>query len=78
MKNYTQNKLSNSSKMMLLFSIIEKSMKLGDKLLVFSQSLMTLSVIEKFLAKTPVPQPTEDVPANMPKKWIRNDSYFRE
>ncbi len=77
MKNYQQNKISNSSKMVLLFKILEDSIKMGDKVLVFSQSLMTLSVIEKFLAFTPIPQP-DDPPPDMPKQWVKNSTYFRK
>ena len=75
MKNYQQNKITNSGKMVLLFKILEDSIKVGDKVLVFSQSLMTLSVIEKFLAMTPIPQP-DNPPEDMPTKWVRNSTYF--
>ncbi|XP_033102737.1 helicase ARIP4-like [Anneissia japonica] len=76
MKNYQPLKLSYGSKMILLMKVIEESIKLGDKLLVFSQSLGTLSLIEKFLSQRKLPRPpnaTED----MPTIWQRNESYFR-
>lgn len=43
--------LRHSGKLMLLFSLLEECYAIGDKLLVFSQSLYTLDVIEVFLKK---------------------------
>ncbi|XP_078048145.1 uncharacterized protein LOC144475771 [Augochlora pura] len=40
-----------SSKLVLLFGILKESERIGDKLLVFSQFLDSLTVIEKFLKK---------------------------
>ncbi|CAE1328762.1 RAD54L2 [Acanthosepion pharaonis] len=71
MKEYTPGLLENGGKMVLLFSLIEESLKIGDKLLVFSQSLTTLNVIEDFLSKTAVPRP------DMKEKWCKNRNYFR-
>ena len=39
-----------SGKLVLLMDILQKCEQLGEKILVFSQSLMTLDVIEEFLA----------------------------
>ncbi|XP_038069780.1 helicase ARIP4-like [Patiria miniata] len=76
MKNYQPNKLYNGGKMMLLFEILEASIKVGDRLLVFSQSLSTLSLIEKFLAERTMPEPP-DPPSDFDGKWVRNKTYFR-
>ncbi|XP_071960483.1 helicase ARIP4-like [Antedon mediterranea] len=76
MKNYQPLKLSYGSKMILLMKIVEDSIKLGDKLLVFSQSLGTLSLIEKFLGQRTIPKPP-NATDDMPTKWQRNHSYFR-
>ncbi|KAG4079249.1 hypothetical protein HA402_006972 [Bradysia odoriphaga] len=43
--------LRHSGKLMLLFSLLEECYAIGDKLLVFSQSLYTLDVIELFLKR---------------------------
>lgn len=43
--------LSHSGKLMLIFSLLEECEQIGDKLLVFSQSLYSLDVIENFLAR---------------------------
>ncbi|WOL15570.1 protein CHROMATIN REMODELING 20 isoform X1 [Canna indica] len=42
-----------SGKMVLLLDILTMSSEVGDKVLVFSQSLTTLDLIEKFLSKLP-------------------------
>lgn len=43
--------LKHSGKLMVLFSLLEECEQIGDKLLVFSQSLYSLDVIEHFLQK---------------------------
>ncbi|XP_076362216.1 helicase ARIP4-like isoform X2 [Tachypleus tridentatus] len=71
MVNYKPRILENSYKMEVLFTIIEQTIKTGDKLLVFSQSLFTLNLLEEFLATKEVPlRPAEE-------KWCRNVNYFR-
>ncbi|XP_072506540.1 helicase ARIP4 isoform X1 [Notamacropus eugenii] len=74
--DYQTGVLENSPKMVLLFHLIEESVKLGDKILVFSQSLSTLSVIEEFLAKRLMPcLPGSDGQGD--QNWVRNLSYYR-
>ncbi|XP_074861181.1 helicase ARIP4 [Carettochelys insculpta] len=74
--DYQTGVLENSPKMVLLFHLIEESVKQGDKILVFSQSLSTLSVIEEFLAKRPMPsRPGSDVQGV--HNWVRNLHYYR-
>lgn len=55
-----------SAKLMLLFSIIAECSDRGEKLLVFSQSLFTLNVIEHFLS-------VNDSAA----QWKKGLNYFR-
>ncbi|XP_066101162.1 helicase ARIP4 [Saccopteryx bilineata] len=74
--NYQTGVLENSPKMVLLFHLIEESVKLGDKILVFSQSLSTLALIEDFLGKREVPCPPGAEGQGV-QKWVRNGSYFR-
>ncbi|XP_042741347.1 helicase ARIP4 isoform X1 [Lagopus leucura] len=73
--DYQTGVLENSPKMVLLFHLVEESVKLGDKILVFSQSLSTLSVIEEFLAKRPMPNPPGS--DGGVHNWVRNISYYR-
>ncbi|XP_074952559.1 helicase ARIP4 isoform X2 [Phalacrocorax aristotelis] len=73
--DYQTGVLENSPKMVLLFHVIEESVKLGDKILVFSQSLSTLSVIEEFLAKRPMPSPPGS--DGSVHNWVRNINYYR-
>ncbi|KAM4652700.1 helicase ARIP4 [Discoglossus pictus] len=74
--DYQTGLLQNSPKMVILFHLIEESMKLGDKMLVFSQSLSTLSIIEEFLAKRTMPV----VPGKEEQEghtWVKNVNYYR-
>ncbi|XP_030139355.4 helicase ARIP4 isoform X1 [Taeniopygia guttata] len=73
--DYQTGVLENSPKMVLLFHLIEESVKLGDKILVFSQSLSTLSVIEEFLAKRLMPSPPGS--DGGVHNWVRNINYYR-
>ncbi|XP_016138162.1 helicase ARIP4-like [Sinocyclocheilus grahami] len=73
MTNYQTGVLENSAKMVLLFHLIDDSVKRGDKILVFSQSLSTLTVMEEFLSRRPMPIQTETGTHN----WVRNVNYYR-
>lgn len=73
MSSYQTGVLENSAKMVLLFHLIDESVARGDKMLVFSQSLSTLTVIEDFLSRRPMPIQTETGTHN----WVRNINYYR-
>ena len=66
---YVPNVLSNSTKMVLLFDLMDKIINLNDRLLVFSQSLLTLNLIEKFMSDRLVPGTSDN--------WNRGFNYFR-
>uniref|UniRef100_A0A8C7XHJ6 RAD54 like 2 n=1 Tax=Oryzias sinensis TaxID=183150 RepID=A0A8C7XHJ6_9TELE len=76
MSNYRMGVLENSAKMLLLFHIIDESVRKRDKLLVFSQSLSTLTVIEDFLSKRPMPQNVNSSDSQN-QNWVRNLNYYR-
>ncbi|XP_045511992.1 helicase ARIP4 [Pieris brassicae] len=69
LKDYTAGIIENSSKMELFFYILNESIKMGDRLLLFSQSLFTLNLIEDFLERNYIPGTN--------RVWERNTSYFR-
>lgn len=75
MADYKADDISNSYKMVLLMEVIDSSLKLGDKLLVFSQSLLTLDLVERFLQMRDLP-PRPGL--NYTDKWVKNRTYFRE
>ncbi|XP_018530642.1 helicase ARIP4 isoform X3 [Lates calcarifer] len=78
MCDYKPGILENSAKMVMLFHLIEESVRKGDKLLVFSQSLSTLTVIEDFLAKRPIPPSPNMSGRDRPNQtWVRNLNYYR-
>ena len=68
MKDYVSGVLENGGKMQILFTLIDESIRLGDKILVFSQSLLTLNLMEELLAKRDVPGTDE--------KWTKNKNYY--
>ncbi|KAL0977763.1 hypothetical protein UPYG_G00160910 [Umbra pygmaea] len=78
MNNYQTGLLENSAKMVLLFYLIDESVTRGDKILVFSQSLSTLTVIEDFLSRRPMPvgRGTQDN-QDQNQTWVRNLNYYR-
>lgn len=74
------NNVEFSGKLMLLFSILAECEACGDKLLVFSQSLFSLDVIEHFLAmideNTQSPNPEAKL-GGFTGNWARGLDYFR-
>uniref|UniRef100_A0A3P8QG85 RAD54 like 2 n=1 Tax=Astatotilapia calliptera TaxID=8154 RepID=A0A3P8QG85_ASTCA len=76
MSNYQTGVLENSAKMVLLFHLIDESVRRRDKILVFSQSLSTLTVIEDFLSKRPMPQGIACTDGQS-QNWVRNLNYYR-
>ncbi|XP_030386930.1 helicase ARIP4 [Scaptodrosophila lebanonensis] len=69
MKDYIPGQISNSPKMEICFCILKESIYMGDRILLFSQSLLTLNLIEGFLKTSYVPGTNSF--------WTRNISYFR-
>ncbi|XP_017070257.1 helicase ARIP4 isoform X2 [Drosophila eugracilis] len=69
MKNYVSGLISNSPKMEIFFCILKESLHLGDRILLFSQSLLTLNLLEVYLKSSYVPGSNQ--------LWSKNSSYFR-
>jgi len=70
MKNYVSGLISNSPKMEIFFCILKESLHLGDRILLFSQSLLTLNLLEVYLKSSYVPGSNQ--------LWTKNSSYFRK
>lgn len=72
--------LEHSGKLMLLFSLLKECESIGDKILVFSQSLFSLDVIEHFLKRidenTQNPDPNAKL-AGHTGSWALGLDYFR-
>ena len=71
MKDYVPDLMENAPKMEIFFCILEESIRLGDRLLVFSQSLLTLNILERFLQRSKIPNSEPET------CWAKNVSYFR-
>ncbi|KAM7293611.1 helicase ARIP4 [Ixodes scapularis] len=74
LEQYQPDQLENSHKFLVLMTILEQTLGVGDKLLVFSQSLSTLDLVERFLGQREVP-----LRPGLPHgdKWARGRNYFR-
>lgn len=70
MKGYVHGRIEESAKMMVFFCILEESIALGDRILVFSQSLFTLNLMEELLQQQLVPGRNEN--------WMKNVNYYRK
>ncbi|XP_043830091.1 transcriptional regulator ATRX-like [Dromiciops gliroides] len=72
--------LEHSGKMVLLFEILKMAEELGDKVLVFSQSLISLDLIEDFLELGSREMSDDKDNPQVYKgkgKWFRNIDYYR-
>ncbi|XP_028271420.1 transcriptional regulator ATRX [Parambassis ranga] len=70
--------LEHSGKMVLLFEILRMAEEVEDKVLVFSQSLISLDLIEDFLELASRAQDEEKIsPYKGEGKWFRNIDYYR-
>ncbi|GIY76604.1 transcriptional regulator ATRX [Caerostris extrusa] len=73
-----QYKLELSGKMVLLMEILKECEAIGDKVIVFSQSLLTFDIIEDMLNNMNEESVTEEEKArDIRNTWIKNIDYFR-
>lgn len=72
--------LENSAKLILLFEILQQCQERGEKLLVFSQSIFSLDVIEYFLQLVHDNTQKSKIDARLcgfTGNWQRDIDYFR-
>jgi RAD54-like protein 2 len=55
LEDYSPGQLENSSKFSVFFAILEETVLARDRLLLFSQSLFTLDLLEDYLQKSSIP-----------------------
>nr|XP_018911323.1 PREDICTED: uncharacterized protein LOC109040022 isoform X1 [Bemisia tabaci]XP_018911324.1 PREDICTED: uncharacterized protein LOC109040022 isoform X1 [Bemisia tabaci] len=69
LEDYVPGLIDSSPKMAIFFCIVEESIAMRDRILVFSQSLFTLNLIEDFLQRNYIP--------GTDTYWAKNWSYYR-
>ena len=69
METYKPHILENGAKFLLSYSLIEETILAGDKILLFSQSLLSLDLIEEYLQNLMVPNTSE--------MWKKYKHYYR-
>ncbi|XP_016331710.1 transcriptional regulator ATRX-like [Sinocyclocheilus anshuiensis] len=69
--------LEHSGKLQLLLEILHWAEELQDKMLVFSQSLITLDLIESFLLYADETRGNKCCPYKGKKSWVKNKDYYR-
>ncbi|XP_035234263.1 transcriptional regulator ATRX homolog, partial [Stegodyphus dumicola] len=73
-----KNKIELSGKMVLLVDIIKECEAIGDKIVVFSQSLLTLDMVEVILQYLDQQTPSDlDMQRDAIGSWISGVDYFR-
>ncbi|XP_016143811.1 ATRX chromatin remodeler, like [Sinocyclocheilus grahami] len=69
--------LEHSGKLQLLLEILHWAEELQDKVLVFSQSLISLDLIESFLLYADETRGKKCCPYKGEKAWVKNKDYYR-
>eukprot|EP00093_Oithona_nana_P006012 06012.XXX_346757_342959_1 [CDS] Oithona nana genome sequencing. len=67
--DYISGQIEQSNKFRIFFELLEQTILAGERMLLFSQSLLTLDLIEEFLRERQVPSTEE--------KWTNGTNYFR-
>ncbi|XP_077597568.1 transcriptional regulator ATRX-like isoform X2 [Stigmatopora nigra] len=73
LSQHDANILEHSGKLVLLFEILRMAEALNDKVLVFSQSLLSLDLIEDFLAASHRKRKNSSEGG----RWVKNKDYYR-
>lgn len=70
LSSYVCGQLTNGIKFQVALTILDLCVSIGDKVLIFSQSLLSLNKLEEFLSQRLIP--TSD------QKWEKNVNYYRK
>jgi RAD54-like protein 2 len=70
LNSYICGQLVNGIKFQVALTILDSCMEIGDKVLIFSQSLLSLNKLEEFLSQRPIPKTDQ--------KWEKNVNYYRK
>lgn len=73
-RDFVQGVHEHSGKILILLTLLQESVKAGDKMLVFSQSLLTLDLIERVLARLPLNPEEEEEEKDA--KMFKGESAF--
>ncbi|KAL3104153.1 hypothetical protein niasHS_002180 [Heterodera schachtii] len=74
LRDHVTGLVEHSSKMFVAMAIISETIRRGEKILLFSQSVVTLNLIEQFLKK----HSGEPIgPDGAPVHFVRNETYCR-
>nr|CDJ84646.1 SNF2-related and DNA RNA helicase domain containing protein [Haemonchus contortus] len=71
MASYKTGNIENGYKMVLAMELLDACVKIGEKMLIFSQNLTALDLIESYLSRRPLKTPTETT------SWMKSINYFR-
>ena len=70
LSSYICGQLANGIKFQVALTMLDLCVNLGDKVLIFSQSLLSLNKLEEFLSQRSIP--------NTDQKWEKNVNYYRK
>jgi hypothetical protein len=70
LNSYICGQLANGIKFQVALTILDLCAEIGDKVLIFSQSLLSLNKLEEFLSQRLIP--------NTDQKWEKNINYYRK
>ncbi|CAD6191933.1 unnamed protein product [Caenorhabditis auriculariae] len=72
MMHYQKGDVENGYKLAIALGIVDECVRIGDKMLIFSQNLTVLSILEEYLERRPL----TNVNGNQ-ERWVKNRNYFR-
>ncbi|KAK5979049.1 Helicase ARIP4 [Trichostrongylus colubriformis] len=71
MASYKTGNIEHGYKMVLALELLDACVRIGEKMLIFSQNLTALDLIENYLSRRPLKTPTDTT------SWMKSINYFR-